>query len=207
MIDIDLLPPEYGPKKAVNPMNLVIISLSFLICLSLVLSSLKLLAAVQDYSIRLDDHESQIKHYRRQVEDIHRLAKRVEQLKSRLSMVEELLQEQKPWSDKLVELSECMPLYGAWMDSITVEHQRAVSAPVAPGSPVSRPASPVVAHVSGTVVSVDKISQFVASLEDSETFGNIIFNSAISEEDTIGNNGTIINFKLSVEILTLSGRS
>ncbi len=207
MIDIDLLPPEYGPKKAINPINLVIISLSFLICLSLILSSLKLLAAVQDYSIRLNDHESQIKHYRRQVEDIHRLAKRVEQLKGRLSLVEELLQEQKPWSDKLVELSQCMPLYGAWMDSITVEHQRGVSAPVAPGSPASRAAGPVVAHVSGSVVSVNKISQFVASLENSETFGNIIFNSATSEVDKIGNNDTIINFKLSVEILALSGRS
>ena len=207
MIDIDLLPPEYGPKKAVNPINLVIISLSFLICLSLILSSLKLLSAVQDYSIRLDDHESQIKHYRRQVEDIHRLAKRVEQLKGRLSLVEELLQEQKPWSDKLVELSQCMPLYGAWMDSVTVEHQRGALAPAAPGSTVSRPATPVVAHVAGTVVSVDKISQFVASLENSETFGNIIFNSAISEVDKVGNNDTIINFKLSVEILALSGRS
>ena len=126
MIDINLLPPEYGPKKAVSPINLVIISLSFLICLSLLLSSLKLLAATQDYSMRLDYHETQIKHYRQQVEDIHRLAKKVNQLKARLSLVEELLQEQKPWSDKLVELSQCMPLYGAWMDTITVEHQKRI---------------------------------------------------------------------------------
>ena len=206
MIDINLLPPEYGPKKTITPINLIIISLSFLICLSLLLSSLKLLAAVQDYSIRLDYHENQIKHYRRQVEDISRLAKSVQQLRARLSLVEELLREQKPWSDKLVELSQCMPLYGAWMGTITVEHQKPTPSSVTPVSPKGEVAGPVVAHVSGSVVSVDKISQFVASLENSETFGNIIFNSATKEVGDFGND-TTIDFKLSVEILALGGKS
>ncbi len=207
MLDINLLPPEYGPKKTINPINLVIISLSFLICLSLLLSSLRLLDEVQDYSIRLAEHELLIEGFRQQVEDIHRLAKRVSQLKARLSLVEDLLQERKPWSDKLVELSQCMPIYGAWMDSITVEHQKGAQMPVAAGGPVGRSARPVVAHVSGSVVSVDKISQFVASLEDSETFGNIIFNSTAVGAENIGNETNVLAFKLSVEILALGGSS
>ena len=123
MIDINLLPPEYGPKKAVKLINLIIISLSFLICLSLILSSLRLLNTVQDYSVRIDYHESQINQYKRQIEDINKLAQKVKLLKARLSLVEELLKEQDPWSHKLVDLSDCLPSYGAWMDSITIARQ------------------------------------------------------------------------------------
>jgi len=199
MLDIDLLPPEYGPKKIVKPLNLVIISLSFLICLSLIISSLKLMTVSQDYSERLKYHESQIKLYRRQVEDIHELAGKVKLLKARLFLVKELLQERDPWSEKFVELSQCLPFYGAWMDSITVERQKvAVSSKAKPSSKGAERSS-VMAHISGKVTTVDKASQFIASLEDSRTFGDIVFNSAISGMDSaIGD--TILSFKLSVAV-------
>jgi len=198
MIDINLLPPEYGPKKAVKLINLVIISLSFLICLSLLLSSLKLLTAVQDYSVRIDYHENQIEHYKRQVEDINRLAQKVKLLKTRLSLVQGLLQEQDPWSHKLVELSQCLPSYGAWMDTITIERQDSKTSGRSGNSEIAG-TEPVIAYVSAGVVSIDKITQFVANLEDSSTFGTVIFDSANVKPDVIGND-TIMDFKLSVAV-------
>lgn len=198
MLDINLLPPEYGPKKVVKLVNLIIISLSFLICLSLLMSSLKIMAIAQDYSARVDYHESQIKLYRRQVEDIHELAGKVKLLKSRLYLVKELLEERDPWSEKFVELSQCLPLYGAWMDSVTVERQK-VASPRANASSRSAVSSSVMAHIAGRVTTVDKASQFIANLEDSSTFGDIVFNSAISGKDSVVGD-TILNFKFSVAV-------
>ena len=198
MLDINLLPPEYGPKKAVKLINLVIISLSFMICLSLLMSSLKIMAVAQDYSARVEYHESQIKLYKRQVEEIHKLAGTVKLLKARLFLVKELLQERDPWSEKFVELSQCLPLYGAWMDSVAVERKKLVT----PGGSTSSKGAvsfPVTAHIAGKVTTVDKASQFIANLEDSRTFGDIVFNSAISGTDSVVGD-EILNFKFSVAV-------
>lgn len=205
MLDINLLPPEYGPKKIVKPINLVIIFLSFLICLSLLMSSLKIMAVAQDYSARVEYHESQIKLYRRQVEDIHELAGKVKLLKARLFLVKELLQERDPWSEKFVELSQCLPLYGAWMDSVTVERQKVNASPGANANSRSAGSYSVMAHISGKVTTVDKASQFIANLEDSRTFGDIIFNSAVSGTDSVVGD-TILNFKFSVAVLDQAER-
>jgi len=197
MIDINLLPPEYGPKKAITPINLVIIFLSSLILLSLLLSSFRLTATVQDYSDRLKYSESQIKYHKLQAEDVRKLAERVKQLKVRLSLVEELLREQVIWSDKLVELCQCLPQHGSWIDMLTVE--RASS-----GSRAAQPANTtggsITAYVAGDIVSIDKVSQFVGRLENSETFSNIIFDSATTLASGMADD--MFTFKLSVEILT-----
>lgn len=198
MLDINLLPPEYAPKKVIKLVNLIIISLSFLICLSLLMSSLKIMAIAQDYSARVDYHESQIKLYRRQVEDIHELAGTVKLLKARLYLVKELLEERDPWSEKFVELSQCLPLYGAWMDSVTVERQKAGPSG-ANANLRGAVSSSVMAHIAGRVTTVDKASQFIANLEDSRTFGDIVFNSAISGKDSVVGD-TIMNFKFSVAV-------
>lgn len=200
MLDIDLLPPEYAPKKVIKLINLVIISLSFLICLSLLMSSLKIMSVAQDYSARVAYHESQIKSYKRQIEDIKELAGTVKLLRTRLFLVRELLQERDPWSEKFVELSQCLPLYGAWMDSLTVERQKGASSRASAGRAMT---FPVTAHIAGKVVTVDKASQFIANLEDSSTFGDIIFNSAISGTDSVVGDD-ILNFKFSVAVLDQS---
>ena len=195
MLDINLLPPEYGPGKVVTPANLIVIALSFLICLSLLLSSLRLLTTVQDHSLSLKRDENQIELYRRQVEDIHELAKRVQLLRTRLDLVEELLQEKASWSDKFIELSRCLPQYGAWVNSLTVERPT-----------TSRPTLPeaIVADISGDIASIDKVSQFVASLEDSDTFGSIIFDTVVYNPAKAGTEAPA-TFGFSVEIVKSKG--
>ena len=116
-------------------------------------------------------------------------------------MVEELLQEKDPWSDKLVELTQCLPLYGAWMDSVTVERQMASASQRAAGGAGSMP---VMVHILGRTTSVNKTSQFVASLEDSGTFGDIVFDSTISGVDSVVGD-TVMKFKLSVALSTSGG--
>ena len=198
MLDINLLPPEYGPGKVVTPANLIVIALSFLICLSLLLSSLRLLTTVQDHSLSLKRDENQIELYRRQVEDIHELAKRVQLLRTRLDLVEELLQEKASWSDKFIELSKCLPQYGAWVNSLTVERPQVSRQASAPGSPPR--SEPIVADLSGDIASIDKVSQFVANLEDSDTFGSIIFDKVIYDPTKVGTE-TPATFGFSVEIV------
>lgn len=198
MININLLPPEFGPKKAITLINIVIIFLSTFICLSLILASLKLLNTAQDYSTRLDYHENQVKYFERQVEDVHELANKVKLLKARLRLVQELLHEQSVWSDKLVELAECLPNYGAWIDTLTIERPKSRT-PASSAAPESAP-SPVVAHIKGYCISVDKVSQFVGSLENSDIFGSIVFDSATT--DAAGDE-TFVNFKFSVALPTL----
>ena len=198
MLDINLLPPEYGPGKVVTPANLIVIALSFLICLSLLLSSLRLLTTVQDHSLRLEYHETQIELYRRQVEDIHKLAQRVQLLKTRLDLVEELLQEKASWSDKFIELSKCLPQYGAWVNSLTVERSQVSRQASAPGS------EPIMADLSGDIASIDKVSQFVSNLEDSDTFGSIIFDNVVYEPTKAGTEAPA-TYGFSVEIVRSKG--
>ena len=212
MLDIDLLPPEYGPGKIVTPSNLIVIALSFLICLSLLLSSLRLLTAVQDHSLKMEYHEAQIELYKRQVEDIHKLAERVQLLRGRLNLVEELLLEKAAWSDKFIELSQSLPQYGAWMNTLTVERPAATRQTAAPGAataaaPGAATATapkmePLVADITGDVASIDKVRQFVGKLEDSDTFGNIIFNSVVYEPTKVGTQSPV-SFEFSVEIVGL----
>lgn len=213
MININLLPPEYGPKKLITLGNLVMIFICFLICLSLLLSSFKLLATVQDYSSRLDYHNDQIKHYKLQVEDVRILNQKVKMLKSRLSLLEELLQEQITWSDKLVDLAECLPQYGTWIDSLNIERQEPEARPVAKAAaksqniPEKKRPEPIVVYITGSAVSVDKVSQFVANLEESRTFSNIVFDSASTNvaRAAITDDDSLVTFKLAVEI-TSSGQ-
>jgi Tfp pilus assembly protein PilN len=208
MIDINLLPPEFGPRKAITPINLIIIFLSFFICLSLLLSSMRLLNTLQDYSIRVDYHDKQIKLYEKQAMEIRRLATKVKELRGRLDLVEELLQEKTTWSDKLVELAQCLPQHGAWINTLTVERQKPApgtpqATPPQPGAPPAEPApQPVIAYVEGSVVSVEQISQFVAELEGSATFGNIFFDSATVDTDE-AKASPFMAFKLSVELMAL----
>jgi Tfp pilus assembly protein PilN len=214
MIDINLLPPEYAPKKLVSLSSLAAIIIFFLVCLSLIMSSLRLLAARQEYSGRVEYHDQQIKHYMAQVQDIRELREKVKLLKARLSLVKELLEEKTTWSNKLVDLCQCLPRSGIWIDGVTVDRQRTQAGT---GTARSRTANPqdvgtqqVMVQISGSVVSVDKVSQFVANLEDSSTFGNVVFDSAQakaagSSPRTRGPGNTesddsLISFRLTVEI-------
>ena len=202
MLDIDLLPPEYGPGKIVTPANLIVIALSSLICLSLLLSSLRLLTAVQDHSLRMEYHEAQIELYKRQVEDIRKLAQRVQLLRGRLNLVEELLLEKAAWSDKFIELSQSLPQYGAWINTLTVKRPATTRQAVAPGAAAAPKMEPLVADIAGDVASIDKVRQFVGKLEDSDTFGNIIFNSVVYEPTKVGTQSPV-SFGFSVEIVGL----
>lgn len=212
MIDINLLPPEYAPKKLVSLSSLAAITIFFLVCLSLLMCSLRLLAARQEYSGRVEYHDQQIKHYMAQVQDIRELREKVKLLKARLSLVKELLEEKTTWSNKLVDLCQCLPRSGIWIDGVTVDRQRTQA-----GTARSRTANPqdagtqqVMVQISGSVVSVDKVSQFVANLEDSRTFGNVVFDSAqakaagsSSRRRGPGNtesDDSLISFRLTVEI-------
>lgn len=212
MIDINLLPPEYAPKKLVSLSSLVAITIFFLVCLSLIMCSLRLLAARQEYSGRVEYHDQQIKHYMAQVQDIRELREKVKLLKARLSLVKELLEEKTTWSNKLVDLCQCLPRSGIWIDGVTVDRQGTQA-----GTARSRTANPqdvgtqqVMVQISGSVVSVDKVSQFVANLEDSRTFGNVVFDSAQAKAagssprmrgpGNAGSDDSLISFRLTVEI-------
>ena len=199
MLDINLLPPEYGPGKIVSPTNLIVIGLSFLICLSLLLSSLKLMTRVQDQSLRLEYHEAQIELYKREAEKIRELATRVQLLSARLNLVEELLQEKTSWSDKFVKLSQCLPQYGAWVNTLTVERSQVTRQPSVPGGPAPS-AEPIIADLSGDVATIDRVRQFVGNLEDSDTFGNIIFDKVVYDRAKAGTEAPA-TFGFSVEIV------
>ena len=200
MIDINLLPPEYGPRKLVTLSNVFGIMIFSLVCLSLIFSSLRLMTAVQDYSTRIEYYDDQIKLYRQQVEDIRQLGKQVKLLETRLHVVKELLREKSTWSDKLAELNQYLPRDGIWMDGITIEHEKKVQVPV-PEGPVSTGVEQVMVNISGETVSVDKVGQFVANLENSRIFGNIIFDSAKADTQQFGKN-PFIAFKLSAQVLS-----
>ena len=197
MIDIDLLPPEYAPKKLVSLSGLAAIAILVLASLSLLLCSFKLLAELQDYSGRVEFHDQQIKHHAEQVEDIRELKKRVKLLKARLSLVKELLEEKTTWSDKLVELCQRLPQSGIWIDGFNIDRQK-VQRKSGEGSPKDIETEQIMVQIVGSVVSVDKVSQFVANLEESETFGNVVFDSATS----VGPAGDgLLSFRLTVQIL------
>ncbi len=199
MIEINLLPPEYGPRKLVTLSNIFGIVIFSLVCLSLIFSSLKLMTAVADYSARVGYYDDQIKLYRQQVEDIRQLGKQVKLLEARLNVVKELLREKSTWSDKLAELNQYLPRDGIWMDGITIEHQRNLQVP-APEGPINTGFEPVMVNISGETVSVDKVGQFVANLEDSRIFGNVIFDSAKTDTQQSGKD-SFIAFKLSAQVL------
>jgi len=199
MIEINLLPPEYGPRRLVTPSNVFGIVVFSLVCLSLIFSSLRLMTAVQDYTARIEYYDEQIKLYRQQVEDIRQLGKQVKLLEARLNVVKELLQEKSTWSDKLAELNQYLPRDGIWIDGITIEHEKKTQIPV-PGAPVSTGDEPVMVDVSGETVSVDKVGQFVANLEDSRAFGNVIFDSATTDTQRRSKN-SLIAFKFSAQVL------
>lgn len=200
MIDINLLPPEYGPRKLVSLSNVFGIVIFSLVCLSLSFSSLRLMTAVQDYSARVEYYDNQIKLYRQQVEDIRQLGKQVKLLEARLNVVKELLREKSTWSDKLAELNQYLPRDGIWMDGITIEHERKVQVPAPEGPPVSTGVEPVMVNISGETISVDKVGQFVANLENSRIFGNVIFDSAKADAQQSGKD-SFIAFKLSAQVL------
>ncbi len=201
MIDINLLPPEYGPRKLVTLSNVFGIMIFSLVCLSLIFSSLRLMTAVQDYSARVRYYDDQIKLYRQQVEDIRQLGKQVKLLEARLNVVKELLREKSTWSDKLAELNQYLPRDGIWMDGITIEHERKVQVPTPEGTPVSTGVEPVMVNISGETISVDKVGQFVANLENSRIFGNVIFDSAKTDTQQSGKD-SFIAFKLSAQVLS-----
>jgi len=205
MIDINLLPPEYAPKKMISLGGLAIISIFLFVSLSLLLSSFKLLAELQDYSGRVEYHDQQIKHYADQVKDIRELKKKVELLKARLSLVKELLEEKATWSDKLVELCQSLPQDGIWIDGLNIDRQEIQQKSGTEKSEGSETGYLLV-EILGSVVSVDKVSQFVANLEESETFGNVVFDSATSSPAGFGADplsAGLISFRLTVEIVNL----
>jgi Tfp pilus assembly protein PilN len=211
MIDINLLPPEYAPKKLISLSGLAIISIFVLVSLSLLLSSFKLLAELQDYSGRAEYHDQQIRHFAQQVEDIRELKKRVKLLKARLSLVKELLEEKTAWSDELTDLSQYLPQNGIWIDGLTIDRQKVQRKNFASATNTGKSKNEdveteqIMVEILGSVVSVDKVSQFVANLEESKTFGNVVFDSATSSAvgPAVGPRSSegLISFKLTVEFM------
>ncbi len=199
MIDINLLPSEYAPKKLVSISNLAMICLFSFIGISLILSSLRLFTTVEDYSEKVDFHSQQIRTYKVQAEEIRELGTKVKQLSARLALVKELLHQNATWSDKLFELCQCLPREGAWLEDLIIgtgkPGQRTRS--TSPGV-----AEPITAQIVGAAVSVDKVRQFVASLEDSETFNNVVLDS-VSSRSMRSDFDTSISFKITVNVLTL----
>jgi Tfp pilus assembly protein PilN len=213
MIDINLLPPEYAPKKLISPLNIAIIGGSFLIIISLLIPSLHpswgLLAALQDYSYRVADHDRRINDYRRELKDIAELKKTMKLLKERMSLVKELLQEKTTWSDKLMELYDRLPKGSFWIDNLNVEREKA-SAQAAQrpsrGSPENVvEISKIKVSMSGGATSVDNMSKFVANLEESEIFSDVILNTAKSDSAVEGG-ASVISFQIEFQILTPGGQ-
>jgi Tfp pilus assembly protein PilN len=209
MININLLPPEYAPKKLVSVVNLAMIFIFFLIGLSMIWSSKLLLAQVHDYSQQVNYHNQQIELYRQQVEDIQELKDTVKRLRERLSLVKELLEENTIWSNKLMELARNLPRDGAWIDNLSIERdnrQQQRSQPRGRNATQQNSSQdimePVTVRVSGSVISVDTLSEFVANLEDSETFTNVVLESVGGQSS--GENELYKNFRLSVQVLVPS---
>jgi Tfp pilus assembly protein PilN len=201
MIDINLLPPDLAPKRFVKLNNVIIAFLIILISISLFGPLWKLRAEVKGYADMIEIKDQQIKEYQKEAERIHDLRSKVKLLKTRLSVVQELLQEKSTWSDKLVELYECIPNYGVWMDMLTIEYKN--NQRQTPGvKTVSMSTKEIMVYISGTVTSVDKVSEFLASLEDSETFGNVVFDSVSSSQVAPGVSvPSSISFRIGVQIL------
>lgn len=204
MIDINLLPPEYAPKKLINPYNLAIIGIMTLIAISLIFSSIRLISAVQIYSDRIQYHDDQIRSYKPQVEDIRELGMKVKLLQTRLFLVQELLKEKSNLSSRLNDLYKCIPDNNIWIDNIKIEHQEEVQNTVdtteqkAQEKPIVKDS--VIFNISGTAVSVDNVSNFIANLEDSSIFNNIVFGSSIKGVKTpLGDE--IMSFNFSVQAM------
>ena len=204
MINIDLLPPEDRPAKLISPLNIIIMLLAAAALLSVIIPSIMLVAAVQDYAGRVAYQEQEIRLYAQQVKDMQELAKKIKLLKARLSLVKELLEERTTWSDKLAELCENLPQNGIWIDGLTFEREEITKK--APAKTAAGKAVPpkksirTTAYVSGTVVSVDKMSEFVANLENSRMFKNVVFDSAATTGGQSGGNAPIA-FDLSLGVV------
>jgi len=202
IIDVNLLPSDLAPTKPVKLSNLAIIILAFLIAISLFGPLWQLMAELQNYSEMIGLKNEQIKVYKKEAERIRELRNKVKLLKVRMSVVQELLQEKSTWSDRLVELYECVPRYGVWMDMLSIEYQESQRRTTPGAKPVDAEPKSIMVYISGTVTSVKKVSEFLASLEDSETFGNVIFDSVSSSRNTPGVIGdSSISFRIGVQIL------
>ncbi|MBD3183202.1 hypothetical protein GF312_12980 [Candidatus Poribacteria bacterium] len=210
MIKINLLLPEDRPKKLVSLGNMIILVLVLLLGVSIIMPSIMLLSSIQDYSSRVAYRREEIKLYRQQVEDIRELSKKVKLLNTRLSLVKELLQEKSTWSDKLAELCQYLPDNEIWLNELIIERKKEEITQVAKNQndPNAKPTiiNKVQVQILGSAISVEKVSQFVAFLEDSQTFDNIVF-------DSTGNNSRgaevdpFKSFSLTFEIVNNAGES
>jgi len=205
MIDINLLPSDLAPTRLIKWSNLVIICLVALIVISLSVPLLRLMAEVQKYSELIGLKNDKIMEYRQEAERIRQLKEKVKLLNVRMSVVQELLQEKSTWSSKLVELHECIPRYGVWMTALTIEYKKNQRRPSS-GAPTDVEAEVIMVYLSGVAVSVDKVSEFLASLEDSETFSDVVFESASGGPAVPGSDSSSYKtFRIGVQILVPGG--
>ena len=213
MIDIDLLPPEYAPKKLVSLPNIIAIAIFFLISSSLLLASISpwdqlpyrgLLNAVEGYSERVEHVDEDISKYKQKAETIHRLRARIRGLKPRLSLAEQLLKGRATWSDKLVELYRCLPPDGVWINGLSIAAQEVKPTArqrLPQGTPQDTETGPIVVQISGNVISVNEMSRFVANLEDSNIFGDVVLES-VTKRASLTDSDSLMSFKLTVQILS-----
>lgn len=205
MIDINLLPSEFAPIKPVRLSNLIIICLAALIAISLSVPLWRLMAEVQKYSELIALKNDKIREYRQESDRISELKGKVKLLNVRMSVVQELLQEKSTWSGKLVELHECIPRYGVWMTALTIEYKKSQRQPSS-GAPTNVEAKVIMVYLSGVAVSVDKVSEFLASLEDSETFSDVVFESASGGPAVPGSDSSSYKtFRIGVQIIVPGG--
>jgi Tfp pilus assembly protein PilN len=144
-------------------------------------------------------HNEQIKIYKQQVQDIRELGSRVNLLKTRLSLVKELLEERTTWSDRLTELFYYLPPNGIWIEGLTINREKLKQNTVGP-KPNEEEIEQIVAQISGNAVSVDRVSEFIGNLEESKTFGNIVFDSA-SADSPKASNSSFMSFRFRVQVL------
>ena len=123
-------------------------------------------------------------------------------LKSRLSLVQELLKEKTAWSGKLFKLYQHLPSYGIWIDSLNIQHQRVAQSPSSGATQAG--SGTISVSIVGIAVSIDTITQFIANLEESETFSNVVLNS-IAGGSTSPAGGSFISFNLAVQIQARGG--
>ncbi len=205
MIDINLLPSDLAPTRLIKWSNLAIICLAALIVISLSVPLWRLMAEVQKHSELIGLKNDKIMEYRQEAERIRQLKEKVKLLNVRMSVVQELLQEKSTWSSKLVELHRCIPRYGVWMTAVTIEYKKNQRRPPS-GAPTGVEAEVIMVYLSGVAVSVDKVSEFLASLEDSETFSNVVFDSASGGLAVPGiDSSSYKTFRVGVQILVPGG--
>ena len=205
MIDINLLPSDLAPTRLVKWSNLVIICLAVLIVISVSVSLWRLMAEVQKYSELVALKNNKIREYRQEAERIRDLKEKVKLLNVRMSVVQELLQEKSTWSGKLVELHGCIPRYGVWMTALTIEYKKNQQRPSS-GAPTNVATEVIMVYLSGVAVSVDKVSEFLASLEDSETFSDVVLDSASGGPNVPGSySSSYKTFRIGVQILVPGG--